>query len=191
GSTSPTQSNQLGNRIHLLAHKISVHRGDITQLQVDAIVNAAKNSLLGGSGVDGAIHRAAGPELLKECRALKGCETGQAKLTGAYDLPCKAVIHTVGPVYSESKREECARLLRSCYTQSLEAAVGNDLKTIAFPSISTGVYAYPFSEAVHQAVSSVVDFLQGPEGHRIDRVIFCCFSEEDSAKYSKFLVREA
>jgi O-acetyl-ADP-ribose deacetylase (regulator of RNase III) len=149
---------------------------DITTLEVDAIVNAANASLLGGGGVDGAIHRAAGPGLLEECRALGGCEPGQARLTGGYDLPAKYVIHTVGPVWHGGTRKE-PELLRLCYLNSLELAEKKGLKSMAFPCISTGVYGYPPAQAAAIAVKTVRDFAE-QTGSKLE-VTFCCYSRED------------
>jgi len=161
--------------------RISVVQGDITRLEVDAIVNAANSSLLGGGGVDGAIHRAAGPGLLAECRTLGGCPTGEARMTGGYDLPARHVIHTVGPVYREHGRAEARRLLADCYLQSLRLAKEAGLGSIAFPGISTGVYGYPKDEACEVAVSAVTSWISE---HRLPRAVtFCCFSSADAALY--------
>ena len=160
--------------------KVSVVLGDITEQQVDAIVNAANSSLLGGGGVDGAIHRAAGPELLKECRSLGGCETGQVKITKGYCLPAKYVIHTVGPVWRGGKAGE-DKLLRSCYRSSLTLAEQNRVKSIAFPSISTGAYGFPIGRAAQIAVCTVREYLNGPT--KIEEVIFVCFSKSDYDVY--------
>jgi O-acetyl-ADP-ribose deacetylase len=156
--------------------RLDIIVADITKLDVDAIVNAANSSLLGGGGVDGAIHRAAGPELVAECRALGGCKTGDAKITRGYRLPARYVIHTVGPVWSERRAGECDRLLASCYQVSLGLAATHGVRSIAFPSISTGRYAFPADRAARIAVSTVADGLQVPADVR--NVVFCCFSRE-------------
>ncbi|MDP4185636.1 MAG: O-acetyl-ADP-ribose deacetylase [Bacteroidota bacterium] len=163
---------------------IELYHGDITHLEVDAIVNAANASLLGGGGVDGAIHRAAGSELLKECKLLNGCATGEAKITKGYNLPAKYVIHTVGPVwYGGKNREE--ELLASCYKRSLEVAMTHDVSTIAFPNISTGVYHFPKERAAEIAVHTVKEFTDThPE---IQKVIFALFDRENTDIYSKLV----
>lgn len=159
-------------------------RADITTLQIDAIVNAANSSLLGGGGVDGAIHRAAGPELLQECRLLRGCKTGHAKITRGYRLPAKHVIHTVGPIWHGGGHGE-AELLASCYHSSLELAALNGIATIAFPAISTGVYGYPIEAATEIAVATV---REATANHaNIREVTFCCFSANDLAIYEQVL----
>lgn len=165
-----------------LDNKISVYSGDITKLEVGAIVNAANKTLLGGGGVDGAIHRAAGPYLKKECASLHGCETGEAKITGGYGLPASYVIHTVGPIAQGrvGKTEETA--LRSCYEKSLQAAAERSARSVAFPCISTGVYGYPPQQAVHQALTAVREYLD-VHHDKLDRVIFCVFLPSDKELY--------
>lgn len=165
-------------------NRIQLYKGDITTLSVDAIVNAANQSLLGGGGVDGAIHRAAGPLLLEECRLLNGCETGDAKITEGYLLPAAFVIHTVGPIYKQGKDNE-AQLLASCYTRSLELAAQYQLKRVAFPNISTGVYGYPKKEAAQIAIQSVKDFLA--KDSTILEVIFCVFDNANFSIYKSLL----
>ena len=164
--------------------KIQVILGDITKQEVDAIVNAANCSLLGGGGVDGAIHRAAGPALLEECRGLHGCETGKAKITGGYKLPAKYVIHTPGPVWHGGGRGEEA-LLRSCYRSCLELAAENGCKTVDFPSISTGVYHFPLEKAAPIAIGTIAAFLK--EHGEIERVRMVCFDERTAGYYEKAL----
>jgi O-acetyl-ADP-ribose deacetylase len=164
--------------------KISVIRQDITLLAVDAIVNAEYNSLLGGGGVDGAIHRAAGPELLDECETLDGCETGSAKITDGYQLPAKKVIHAVGPVYFRAKLEgKHTELLSGCYKTSLELAVEHGLKSIAFSALSTGIYGYPSGEASEVALDTVRSFLESEQGEKLERVVFCNFMQKDEDAY--------
>lgn len=159
---------------------LEIIQGDITELAVDAIVNAANHALLGGGGVDGAIHRGAGPELLAECRTLGGCPTGEARLTCAYQLPARYVIHTVGPVWHGGSSGE-AQQLAACYRNSLALAAAHGLRSLAFPSISTGVYRFPIERACRIALREVRDFLAT---HPLpERVIFCCFSAADLASY--------
>lgn len=175
-----------GSRSH--NDKISLIRTDITKLKVDAIVNAANESLLGGGGVDGAIHRAAGDGLYDECKTLDGCDTGDAKITGAYHLPCKKVIHTVGPVYYSTKRQgKHTQLLQSCYRKSLELAVTNGCKSIAFSALSTGVYGYPSDEAAETAIAEVRKWLDEDEkkAEKLDRIVFCSFMEKDEKAYEE------
>ncbi|KAI6898112.1 hypothetical protein KC318_g9599 [Hortaea werneckii] len=184
--TSSTATSRFNSNISLI-------RTDITTLAVDAIVNAANTSLLGGGGVDGAIHSAAGPSLLAECRKLNGCETGEAKITGAGDLPCKFVIHAVGPVYGRENRKAeggAARLLRSCYRRSLEVARESGVRSLAFSALSTGVYGYPSEEAAEVAVQAVKGWLEEDDGGekgepKMERVVFCSFLEKDEKAYER------
>ena len=164
--------------------RISVIQGDITRQRADAIVNAANSSLLGGAGVDGAIHRAAGPELLEECKSLGGCESGEAKITGAYHLPCTWVIHTVGPIWKGGSSGE-DKILASCYKNSLALAEKCFVRSIAFPSISTGAYGFPLERAAKIAVRTIQDFLENSAA--IDQVFIVCFDEKTRAVYTKAL----
>lgn len=166
-----------------LKFRITVEQGDITKLDCDCIVNAANRSLLGGGGVDGAIHRAAGPELLAECRTLHGCHTGEAKITKGYRLKAKYIIHTVGPIYSGTVQD--AELLADCYRNSLNLAKEHGIHSIAFPAISTGVYGYPLEEATEIAVNTVAQWLEAhPEAEM--QVIFCCFDARTAGTYLNF-----
>jgi O-acetyl-ADP-ribose deacetylase (regulator of RNase III) len=170
--------------------EIEIFRGDITKLEVDAIVNAANTTLLGGGGVDGAIHRAAGPELLAECRSLGGCQPGEAKITRGYHLPARFVIHTVGPIWRGGKHDE-AQQLADCYRNSLKLAVENEIKTIAFPAISCGAYGYPIEDAAQSAFKTTRDFLAAND--QIQKVIFIVWGEDVYEAYSaccsRFAVR--
>ena len=181
----PSTSTALPTPSQTYNSKISLIRADITKLGVDCIVNAANNSLLGGGGVDGAIHRAAGPGLLRECRTLDGCDTGSAKITDAYDLPCKKVIHAVGPVYYSE--DDPAKLLRGCYRKSLELAGDNGCQSIAFSALSTGVYGYPSGEAAEEAIGEVKKYLDEGKGQDLERIVFCSFEMKDVNAYNKVI----
>jgi O-acetyl-ADP-ribose deacetylase (regulator of RNase III) len=167
-----------------MPERIFVEKGDITKLKVDAIVNAANNSLLGGGGVDGAIHRAAGPELLEYNRRLGGCATGEAKISPGFNLPAKYVIHTVGPIWKDGNHNE-DEMLANCYKNSLEMAVENDVKTIAFPSISTGAYNFPLERAAKIAVNEVIQFLE--KNDTLEKIIFVCFDDKTINIYTSIL----
>lgn len=162
--------------------KIEIIKADITQLKVDAIVNAANNSLMGGGGVDGAIHKAAGSELLEECRKLKGCATGQSKITKGYKLPASYIIHTVGPVWNNGTENE-EELLRSCYLTSMQLATQYNIKTIAFPSISTGAYRFPFDKAASIAYQTISKYLD--QNTSIEKVYLVCYSDKDMEQYKR------
>lgn len=164
--------------------KIEIIQGDITLRQTDAIVNAANNSLLGGGGVDGAIHRAAGPGLLTECRTLRGCDTGEAKITKGYNLPARLVIHTVGPIWYGGHNNE-REILANCYRNSLNLSVKNNIKTLAFPSISTGAYRFPIEVASEIALIEILKFLR--TNSSIEKVEIVCFSREDYSVYTRKL----
>lgn len=168
-----------------MATTLRAIQADITSLAVDAIVNAANSSLLGGGGVDGAIHRAAGPDLLHECRLLGGCRTGEAKFTKGYNLQARYIIHTVGPVWRGGADGEPDQL-RSCYQSSLTLAADHDVSTIAFPSISTGIYGYPISPAAHIAVSATRAFIESSSAV-LSEITFCCFSSDDFEVYHRVL----
>jgi len=165
--------------------RIEIMKGDITTLKLDAIVNAANPSLLGGGGVDGAIHRAAGPGLLNECRKIGGCPIGEARITGAHHLPTKYVIHTVGPIYQG--KDEDPRLLSNCYLNSLELAVKNHITSIAFPAISCGAYGYPVTEACRIAVDTTCNFLK--QNSSLQKIVFILFSSGNYSVYTEYLKR--
>ncbi|KAJ8073638.1 hypothetical protein PM082_011916 [Marasmius tenuissimus] len=188
-SLKPT-SNSVHKPSPTLLTKISLFQGDITALHLPngAIVNAANKSLLGGGGVDGAIHRAAGPQLLEECRTLGGAKTGESKITGGWRLPSKHIIHTVGPIYHSGEIEEKASQLKSCYTTSLTLALTHGLRTIAFPSISTGIYGYPIVDATRIALAAVREVLDTDANEdKFDRIIFVVFSDKDKEVYESLL----
>lgn len=169
---------------HDILNRIEIRKGDITRLDVEAIVNAANTSLLGGGGVDGAIHRAAGPELLEACRKIGGCPTGEARLTKGFNLPADYVIHTVGPVYKSQR--ESAPLLTKCYVNSLETAVEHNIASIAFPAISCGVYGYPINDACKIAVDTTCGFISRHPS--ITKIIFMLFSSQDFNVYQNYLI---
>jgi len=176
----PTPSKSLNDRVGVI-------RGDITTLAVEAIVNAANNSLLGGGGVDGAIHRAAGRKLYEECRALNGCHTGSAKVTGAYNLPCERVIHAVGPIYDADDHEGSEKDLVGCYTKSLDLAVAHGCETVAFSAISTGIYGYPSRLAAPAALSAIRKFLEEDTENKIKKVVIVTFEKKDVDAYNDTL----
>lgn len=167
---------------------LSVTQDDITTLSVDVIVNAANSSLLGGGGVDGAIHNAAGPELLAHCRTLGGCATGEAKITDGYQLPARYIIHTVGPVWADHRAETAERLLFNCYFNSLNLCLKNHLEVIAFPNISTGVYGFPKQRAAEIALKAVEVFTE--EHNSVKKIIFCCFDNENKKIYEALLANQ-
>ncbi|GAA5977981.1 hypothetical protein JCM10908_004185 [Rhodotorula pacifica] len=166
-----------------LNEKLILWQGDLTKLQVDCIVNAANKSLLGGGGVDGAIHSAAGPDLLTACRKLKGAQTGETKLTRGFRLPASHIAHTVGPIYARSKKDQCEKQLRSCYKTTLDLCAEKGLRTVAFSGISTGVYGYPITAAAEVACDEVRNYLEGENGSKINKVIFCVFRQVDLNSY--------
>ncbi len=168
-----------------ILNRIEIKKGDITTLKVDAIVNAANTSLLGGGGVDGAIHRAAGPGLINECRKIGGCPTGEARMTGAHNLPTKHVIHTVGPIYHG--KDEDSKLLSSCYLNSLKLAVKHNIASIAFPAISCGIYGYPVKEACKIAIDTTCDFLK--QNSSLKKIVFILFSVDNYNVYTEYLNR--
>ncbi|KAK9480810.1 hypothetical protein V1514DRAFT_324522 [Lipomyces japonicus] len=173
----------------LINDRVSIYRGDITKIKTDAIVNAANNALRNGSGVNGAIHDAAGPQLAYECEKLDGCATGDAKLTEAYSLPSKFIIHTVGPIFHNHSPEKSQSLLASCYSRSLQVAKDNDLRSVAFSSISTGIFGYPFHEAAATALLTTRKFFEENPENKIDRVVFVLFSASDEQTYKHLITQ--
>jgi O-acetyl-ADP-ribose deacetylase len=169
-----------------MSEKIQIIKGDITKLKVDAIVNEANSTLLGGGGVDGAIHKAAGSQFLEECKKLNGCKTGEAKITKGYNLPAKFVIQTVGPIWNVGNSNE-DELLANCYSNSLKLAVSHQIKSIAFPAISTGVYGFPLERATKIAIKSVKSFLDADKS--LDKVIFVCFDGKTFSVYKEIFDR--
>jgi len=169
----------------LLLDRIKIVKKDITLVEADAIVNAANNSLLGGGGVDGAIHRAAGPRLLEECRTLNGCETGDAKITKGYNLPARFVIHTVGPIYNREGPDRSKELLTRCYQKCLELAESNGIRTIAFPAISCGVYCYPVEKASHVGLNIAAAFLE--QSSVLEKIIFALVSDDAAETFHRSL----
>lgn len=186
GSLKPASAAPVSEPSSSTNDRVGLIRGDITKLSLDAIVNAANNSLLGGGGVDGAIHRAAGPSLVAECRTLDGCATGQAKMTSGYELPAKHVIHTVGPIYFRAGPQRSEELLTSCYETSLTVAAEKGLESVAFSGISTGVYGYPSRDAAEVACRTVRKFLD-EDGGKVKRVVFVTFEEKDVNAYNEML----
>lgn len=174
--------------VRTAARRLAIVAGDITRIEVEAIVNAANETLLGGGGVDGAIHRAAGPELLEECRALGGCPAGEARITGGYRLPAKHVIHTVGPVWRGGQHGE-AETLVSCYHNSLRLAVEHGVRSIAFPAISCGIYGYPVEQAARIAIGATTRFLDSDHGQALEQVLLVCFGEEIHGAYLNVYAR--
>ncbi|OCF75082.1 LRP16 family protein [Kwoniella mangroviensis CBS 8886] len=183
--TPQTEDEPKYNHDEGLNRRVSIWRGDITKLQADLIVNAANSSLLGGGGVDGAIHRAAGPELLEECEGLGGAETGETKVTKGYELPSKYVAHTVGPIYSSRAVDKCAQQLKSCYQTSLDLCQSHGGGVIGFSSISTGVYGYPIKDATEIAIETTRKFLEKDQS--VTRVIYVVFSKKDEEVYKSIL----
>jgi len=187
GRLQPSSTATINTANYTFNYKVGYVRNDVTVMHMDAIVNAAKNSLLGGSGIDGAIHKAAGPDLLKECRTLHGCETGSAKITDAYKLPCRKVIHAVGPDYTEHDPAEAQELLQACYRTCLELAVENGLQNIAFPCLSAGIYGYPAKAAAETALGEVRKFLESGKGDSLKKIVFCIFTDKDEEAYNKLI----